>query len=1007
MRILGALLCVLLPTTMIAATSLTLTPAPYTVTNLGTMLSANTQERQHLFRLNGDTHLLLFYLANYGTTPMQVLDVNLTQGTTRLVDGVLGRPGVRCTSLHPNGKVYVGSGEADAKGYLLEYDPTTGATRQIAQLSDVGGYYSEIGDDGWVYVGQAVQGRVDRYHPPTDTFERLGRMDTTQTGNGQYAYTLGADTRYLYVGLGQNPWYLSVYDTVTQSKTLYWAGVGDTLGFVRQSTNGTRYYYRRDAANVVRWYHLTNGAPVLTAYTVNNPPPNLLSENGQRGNTVDGVSNAPLLGYEVNLDNAYPNSANNAATIRWRTVGASTWQSATVANFRLIPVGIQRLYPWDDSHLMGFSAFYGPVYLWNTTSGQTTILGYPTFNLYDASINQGTAYFCGYTAGHLRYDGSRSWTLTGSTTNKFDTSINPYQTHVTIGKHEFYSTFGADGLVYVGARHERDSSGGEVGWYNPATEATGSLRTPFLTHDINDLKPALGGTKLVYASTDPSLLIFDVATKTIERTIVPIPGVAMNKAVEVAPGIMFGVAETHVFTVDIRDGSVGYDLVLPGKAFAESITAYNSRLVLGPDGFIWMFRWYRDAVFYNHSALYRIDPSDGSYTVVLDNTFYAYGEMNLFFRGDDLYLYGGSTLRRIANILVPAPATQTPLITSTAGMASTLPSFVGTAVAGATIRVYNNATQIGSSTADGSGNWNWTAASPLATGIHLLTVTAQGTRLNESAPTTAVTATVSGSGGGGATPTSADSGGGGGGGGCGLGGGLGLIFVVFGAFLQRFAMLTGRHGGSRRRPQFHALLLLLLANGAIAATPVPRDSGVELSATIASNQITLSWPTHSAGFTITSTRIYRKAPTAPAWGAIFATVAGSGTTWTDTTVVVGTTYEYKADQSYSDGTTTYTAIGQCWAGIQISAVESRGTAVLIVESTIATPLAAEITRLISDLRGDGWKVLRHDVTTAQTPVAIRSLIQADRTADAAVEAVLLLGNVPVPYSGDIAPDGHA
>ena len=625
-----------------------LAAGPFMVEDLGSMLSANAQDRQAYFQESNETHLLLSYVADYGVSPLQLLDVNLSQGTARLTNTVLGRAGVYGVVLHTNGNIYQATSEANGVGYFAEYNPTTGATRQIAQLSDTGCQFSEIGDDGWIYIGEDVHGRVDRYNPTTDTFERLGQMDTNYAGSSQYAYTLGADSRYLYVGLGQSPWYLAIYDTQTKSSALYWATNGDAGGTVRHGTNGYWYYYRYNGGQVT-WYHLTDGVPILLTNTANFPPRGLLAP-AQRGNVVDGATYGYLLGYEVNLDNAYPNSSSNYASIRWRTSGATNWQSVGVSNFHLSPVTIQRVYPWKNSQILVFSAFYQPVFLWDINTHQTTVLGYPVFNLYDAVFEWGIAYFSGYTAAMLCYDPSRAWTLSGSTPNRFDTNNNPYQTSLTIGKDELYLAFGADGLVYAGSMHERDSTGGELGWYDPVTGTNGSLRTPFVDYNVNDLKPALGGTKLVYASTSTNLFVFDVATKSIERTITPVGTNVLDKVVEVSPGIMFGVTGSNIFKVNITDGSVIYSNTLPCKAFCESIVSYNRRLVLGPDGNIWMWRWYRDAV-NMHSALYRINPADCSYTTILTNASYTYWGMNPMFNGGDVYFYGGQNLYRLRGVL--------------------------------------------------------------------------------------------------------------------------------------------------------------------------------------------------------------------------------------------------------------------------------------------------------------------------------------------------------------------
>jgi hypothetical protein len=652
-------------TSTVFASMYNLSSGPYSVQDLGIVLSTNSIDRPFYFQLNGDTHFVAFYEANYGTTNFQIYDVNMTQGTAVLTTSAsLGRLGTNGTVLYSNGKIYISSGEANGLSYFSEYNPTTHAVRQIAQTTGSDpGQYDEIGDDGWIYIGGYPNAFVDRYNPNTDVYERLN----TGTALSSYAYTLGADTRYVYIGVGESPWYLAIYDTQTQNTTLYYDTANDSLGTVWHGTNGNWYYQRYNSTPTYQtyWYQLINGVPVaLPQYTINNPPPFLLSQ-AKRGNVVSGTTNGSLVGYEVNLDNALPDSSNNNATINYRTVGAPTWQSVTVGGFQLAPTGIHRLFPWDSTHLLSFASFYGPVFTVNKSSIQASILGYPQFNLYDFVASNGISYFSGYTAGQLHYDPSNPWTLSASTPNKFNTSVNPYQTGVAIGKHEYYEALGSDGYIYVGALHERDSVGGEVGWYNPSNGTTGSLRAPFVNDDISDLKPALSGTKLVYASKGQNLFVIDTATKSVERTIVPLPGTNMNKVVEVAPGIMFGATGNTIFEVNIADGSLIYSKTLIDAAFMESGRSDDHRLVRGPDGYIWMFRWYRNGQGFNVSSLYRINPADGSYTTIITNTYYTYGENNVMFDGGDMYWYGGTHLYRIAGIL-SEPGALLPVVSTTA-----------------------------------------------------------------------------------------------------------------------------------------------------------------------------------------------------------------------------------------------------------------------------------------------------------------------------------------------------
>jgi hypothetical protein len=101
------------------------------------------------------------------------------------------------------------------------------------------------------------------------------------------------------------------------------------------------------------------------------------------------------------------------------------------------------------------------------------------------------------------------------------------------------------------------------------------------------------------------------------------------------------------------------------------------------------------------------------------------------------------------------------------------------------------------------------------------------------------------------------------------------------------------------------------------------------------------------------------------------------------------------------------AEGWIWAGAEVPAVESRGRLILAVDATMASPLAQELQRLESDLIGDGWEVVRTDISRAATPVQARGLIQERYLVDPKrTRAVLLLGRLPVPYSGVVCPDGH-
>ena len=148
--------------------------------------------------------------------------------------------------------------------------------------------------------------------------------------------------------------------------------------------------------------------------------------------------------------------------------------------------------------------------------------------------------------------------------------------------------------------------------------------------------------------------------------------------------------------------------------------------------------------------------------------------------------------------------------------------------------------------------------------------------------------------------------------------------------------------------------------------------------------------------------IYRKAPSDTNWGAGI-NLPGTTTSYVDKNVTVGTAYEYQIVKT----TSLYTGYGYLYSGINVPLTDYRGKLLLVVDNTYAAQLTNELARLQQDLNGDGWTVIRLDVNRNDSVVNVKNLIKAQYTADPTnVQCVFLFGHVPVPYSGNIVPDGH-
>jgi hypothetical protein len=158
--------------------------------------------------------------------------------------------------------------------------------------------------------------------------------------------------------------------------------------------------------------------------------------------------------------------------------------------------------------------------------------------------------------------------------------------------------------------------------------------------------------------------------------------------------------------------------------------------------------------------------------------------------------------------------------------------------------------------------------------------------------------------------------------------------------------------------------------------------------------------------TATEYTVFRKTRDETDFGKPLATLPGTATNWTDTNVTVGSTFEYRVEkklkQTFNGQEVEFSGWGILYAGLETPLVDYRGRVVLLVDRTHSEALATEISRLQDDLVGDGWQVLRHDVSPDDPVPAVKAMIVKDYQADPKnTQAVFLLGHIPVPYSGDI------
>ncbi|MDQ3111708.1 MAG: T9SS type A sorting domain-containing protein [Bacteroidota bacterium] len=202
-------------------------------------------------------------------------------------------------------------------------------------------------------------------------------------------------------------------------------------------------------------------------------------------------------------------------------------------------------------------------------------------------------------------------------------------------------------------------------------------------------------------------------------------------------------------------------------------------------------------------------------------------------------------------------------------------------------------------------------------------------------------------------------------------------------------------------------LTLLIATFLIALSislhsQTTADYAVQLTATtqVSPASITLHWINDPAA---TSYTIFRKAKAATSWATPVATLAATANQYIDNGVVADSAYEYRVQKA----TAAYSAQGYIYAGIMAPAIHCRGKLLLVVDSLFEDSIPALLFQLMKDISADGWAVEKFIVGRNDAVTSVKALIVNAYNADPAnVKAVLLVGHVPVPYSGDINPDGH-
>ncbi len=197
--------------------------------------------------------------------------------------------------------------------------------------------------------------------------------------------------------------------------------------------------------------------------------------------------------------------------------------------------------------------------------------------------------------------------------------------------------------------------------------------------------------------------------------------------------------------------------------------------------------------------------------------------------------------------------------------------------------------------------------------------------------------------------------------------------------------------------------LCLFTTGNFLLGQVARDRvvAIEVSQTDNPPLIHLDWSVLTTA-TADSYTIFRKLPEEWNWTEL-KTVTGLVYSYTDSSVQKGQAYDYFVQ--YKQGSTFL--YGFVCTGIELPPVHYRGEVFVAVDSALNQSIPEELSDYYAQLVGDGWSVHIEITGSQETHQGLRDKVRSWYNQNPGRHRTLLLfGDIPIPYSGNLNPDAH-
>lgn len=178
-----------------------------------------------------------------------------------------------------------------------------------------------------------------------------------------------------------------------------------------------------------------------------------------------------------------------------------------------------------------------------------------------------------------------------------------------------------------------------------------------------------------------------------------------------------------------------------------------------------------------------------------------------------------------------------------------------------------------------------------------------------------------------------------------------------------------------------------------------RDYAVELKKSSDQYPPGITWRSNPS---TQSTAVFRKDRDSLNW-VLLDSFSGSQNQFIDSGLQIGQRKDYYIKEYRG----SITAHGYISLGHEYDAIHLGKTLILVVDSNYLLPLSSELNLLYEDLRAENWKLKILYAGREESVTDVKARIYAVWLSDSlSATMVYLLGKIPVPYSGVLAPDGH-